>query len=63
MSIYAIKLADSEAFMKRFYDHSDKVERDEKDNKLREQEIILCFQIRVRSLYFQYLFSLFIFHN
>jgi hypothetical protein len=34
-----LKLVDSEAFMKRFYDHSDKVERDEEDNRLREQEI------------------------
>jgi hypothetical protein len=34
-----LKLVDSEAFMKRFYDHSDKVECDEEDNRLREQEI------------------------
>jgi predicted transcriptional regulator len=34
-----LKLADSEAFMKQFYDHSDKVKRDQEANTLREQEI------------------------
>jgi hypothetical protein len=37
--ILRLKLVDSEAFMKRFYDHSDKVKRDEEANTIREQEI------------------------
>ncbi|HEX6029476.1 MAG TPA: hypothetical protein VFY64_10590 [Nitrososphaeraceae archaeon] len=32
-------MVDSEAFMKRFYDHADKVKRDEETNTIREQEI------------------------
>ncbi len=39
MSIYAIKLVDSEAFIKQSNDYADKVERDEEHNRLREQEI------------------------
>jgi hypothetical protein len=34
-----LKLVDSEAFMKQFYDDSDKVKRDQEANTLREQEI------------------------
>jgi hypothetical protein len=34
-----LKLVDSEAFIKQFYDRADKVERDEEHNRLREQEI------------------------
>jgi predicted transcriptional regulator len=34
-----LKLVDSEAFMKQFYDDAEKVKREEEDNKLREQEI------------------------
>ena len=34
-----LKLVDSEAFMKQFYDNSDKVKRDQEANRLREQEI------------------------
>jgi predicted transcriptional regulator len=34
-----LKLVDSEAFMKLFYDDADKVKRDEETNTLREQEI------------------------
>jgi predicted transcriptional regulator len=34
-----LKLVDSEAFMKLFYDDADKVKRDEEHNRLREQEI------------------------
>jgi hypothetical protein len=33
------KLVDSQAFIKQFSDYADKVERDEEDNRLREQEI------------------------
>jgi hypothetical protein len=34
-----LKLVDSKAFIKQFYDRSDKVRCDEEDNRLREQEI------------------------
>ena len=34
-----LKLVDSEAFIKQFYNHADKVECDEEHNRLREQEI------------------------
>jgi predicted transcriptional regulator len=34
-----LKLVDSEAFMKQFYDNADKVKRDEEHNRLREQEV------------------------
>ena len=34
-----LKLVDSEAFIKQFYEHADKVERDEEHNRQREQEI------------------------
>jgi hypothetical protein len=34
-----LKLVDSEAFMKRFYDDADKVKRDEETNTIREQEV------------------------
>jgi hypothetical protein len=34
-----LKLVDSKAFIKQFYDRSDKVRRNEEDNRLREQEI------------------------
>ncbi len=34
-----LKLVDSEAFMKQFYDDADKVKRDEETNTIREQEV------------------------